>query len=82
MIADFQDDALLVSSIINREILNKDTSTLKSCSLLKIKRKSIMTQAGTVHFVFLGLSDLPLPKKLRDKNQNISRLYVQDKLHK
>lgn len=83
MIADFQDDALLVSSIINREILNKDISTLKSCSLLKIKRKSIMTQAGTVHFVFISRAIRPaFAKKLRDKNQNISRLYVQDKLHK
>lgn len=39
MMADFQDDALLLLSIINRDAL-KDTSTLESCSLLKMLKKT------------------------------------------
>lgn len=70
--ADFQDDALLILSIINRDVL-KDTSTLESCSLLKIE--TIMTQTGTVPFAFLGLSDLCLPNNfIREETPNISSL--------
>lgn len=73
--AHFQDDALLILSIINRDVLDKDASTLESCSVLKIKRKTIMTQAGTVHFVFLGLLDPHLPNNFpREETQNISSL--------
>jgi len=73
MMADFQDDALLILSVISRDVLNKDTSTLESRSQLKIK--TIMTQAGTVHFVFLGLLDPHLPSNfIREEIQNISSL--------
>lgn len=68
-----KDDALLTLNIINRDVLNKDTSTLESCPLLKIR--TTVDQARTVHFVFLGLLDLHLPNNfIREETQNISSL--------